>query len=54
MTVFVAMEILGFVGETVNAATIEVAVTGIVFEVVANCPTLFVTVSVTVYVAACE
>jgi hypothetical protein len=45
----------GVVGENVKIAVTpaDVAVTGIVLEVVADCPTLLVTVSVAVYVPAC-
>ena len=45
---------MGVVGEKVKSATIEAADTVIVFEVVADCPTSLVTVSVTVNVAALE
>ena len=48
--------VTGVVGENVKLAVTcdEVADTVTVLDVVADCPRLLVTVSVTVYVAACE
>jgi hypothetical protein len=50
ITLFVAPEIEGFVGENVKLAEIAAGVTVTVFDVRFDCPRSFVTVNVTVYV----
>ena len=51
-TLFVPFAMLGFVGENVKSAEMVVAVTVMVKDVVAVCPEVAVTVSVTVNVPA--